>query len=58
MNCYELTLEFLQVMDEIERAVAKKSKAPKKDHDWIDKEIDKLEVRMFEIKNILKSKQV
>ena len=58
MNCYDLTLEFLKVIDEIQRAVEKKSKASKQDHPWLDTEINKLELRMFEIKEILKSKSV
>ena len=58
MNCYDLTLEFLRVIDELQRVVDKKSKANIKDHDWLDTEINKLENRMFEIKNLLKSRQV
>ena len=58
MNCYDLTLEFLRVIDELQRVVDKKSKSNIKDHDWLDTEINKLENRMFEIKNILKNKQV
>ncbi len=58
MNCYDLTLEFLKVIDELQRVVDKKSKSNIKDHAWLDTEINKLENRMFEIKNLLKSKQV
>lgn len=58
MNCYDLTLEFLKVIDEIQRAVEKKSRASLQDHAWLDTEINKLEIRMFEIKEILKSKTV
>ncbi len=58
MNCYDLTLEFLRVIDELQRVVDKKSKSNIKDHDWLDTEINKLESKMFEIKNILKNKQI
>lgn len=56
MNCYDLTLEFIRIIDDLQRVVDKKSKANISDHGWLDKEIDKLELRMFEIKRILKSK--
>ena len=58
MNCYDLTLEFLRIIDELQRVVDKKSKSNVKDYDWLDTEINKLEDRMFEIKNQLKNKQV
>ena len=58
MNCYDLTLEFLRIIDELQRVVDKKSKSNVKDYDWLDTEINKLEARMFEIKNQLKNKQV
>lgn len=58
MNCYDLTLEFIRVIDELQRVVDKKSKASLKDQSWLDTEINKLEIRMYEIKNILKNKSV
>lgn len=58
MNSYDLTLEFIRIIDELQRVVDKKSKASKRDHEWLDTEINKLEIRMFEIKNILKNTQV
>lgn len=58
MNCYDLTLEFIRIIDELQRVVDKKAKANPRDYHWLDTEIDKLELRMFEIKNILRNKQV
>lgn len=58
MNCYDLTLEFIRTIDEIQRVVDKKSKASKADQAWLDKEIDKLEIKMFEIKKTLKNTNV
>lgn len=58
MNCYDLTLEFLRVVSSIDELVEKKAKASKKEDEILNKEIDKLEVRMFEIKNILKEKEI
>lgn len=58
MNCYDLALEFLRTVKEIDDLLDKKGRARKKDMDGLDKEIDILEGRMFEIKNKLKSKEI
>lgn len=59
MNCYELTLELIRVMTDIDRAIEKKSKAFLPDEDArLDAEITRLECRMFEIKRILKKREV
>lgn len=58
MNCYDLALEFLRTVKGIDDLLDKKGRARKKDMDALDKEIDILEGRMFEIKNKLKSKEV
>ena len=49
MNCYDLALEFLRVVANIDELLDKKSKARPKDVEALDREIDKLEARMFEI---------
>ena len=55
-NCYELTLEYICILGDLERAIDKKSKAgTPAEHSWLDTEINKLELRMIEIKNILKN---
>lgn len=58
MNCYDLALEFLRIVTSIDELVEKKAKASKKEDEILSKEIDKLEVRMFEIKNMLKEKEI
>ena len=59
MNAYDLTLELIRVMADIDRAVEAKALAFLPDEDMrLDAEITRLECRMFEIKNILKSKGV
>ncbi|MBP3915678.1 hypothetical protein [Clostridium sp.] len=58
-NCYDLTIKYIQILSEIDRAVARKSKAVSVDeHNFLDREIDSLECQMFEIKNLLKSKNI
>lgn len=58
MNCYDLTLEFLRVVTEIDQLLDKKAKASRKEDEILSKEIDVLETRMFEIKNKLKEKEL
>ena len=58
MNCYDLALEFLRVVANIDELLDKKSKARPKDVEALDREIDKLEAIMFEIKNKLKEKEI
>lgn len=59
MNCYDLTLELIRIMADIDRAVERKSKTSLPDEDMrLDAEITRLECRMFEIKNLLKKKEV
>lgn len=58
MNCYDLALEFLRIVKGIDDLLDKKAHARKKDYEALDKEIDILEQRMFEIKNQLKNKEV
>lgn len=58
MNCYDLTLEFLRIVTEIDQLVEKKAKASKKEDEILDQKIEVLEMRMFEIKNILKEKEL
>ena len=56
-SCYDLTLELLGVMADIDRAMAKASGTINiSEKERIFHEIDGLEARMYEIKNILKSK--
>lgn len=54
-TCYDLTLELIKVMGDLERTIDKKSKAPLSDHNWLDTEINKLELKMFDIQNQLKN---
>lgn len=59
MNCYDLTLELIRVMGDIDRNLDEKSKYTNPaDIKRVDRDIDRLEVRMFEIKKILKSKDI
>ena len=56
-SCYDLTLELIGVMADIDRAIAKARETINvSEKERIFHEIDRLEVRMYEIKNILKSK--
>lgn len=58
-NCYDLTLELIQVMGDIDRALDKAAKTSRvRDKEILLEEVDRLEVRMYEIKNILKGKEV
>lgn len=58
MNCYDLALEFLRTVTAIDELVDKKAKASEKEDKILNDKIDQLESRMFEIKNILKKKEV
>lgn len=58
MNCYDLTLEYIRIIDDLQRTIDKKSKANIQDHSWLDTEINKLELRMFEIREILKKHSI
>lgn len=56
-SCYDLTLELLGVMADIDRAMTKASGTTNiSEKERIFHEVDRLEARMYEIKNILKSK--
>lgn len=55
MNCYDLTLELIRVMGDIDRMMSRLYDADINERRWMEKEIDTLEARMFEIKNILKA---
>lgn len=56
-SCYDLTLELIEVMADIDRAMTKAGKAINiSEKERIFREVDRLEARMYEIKNILKSK--
>lgn len=57
MNCYDLALEFLRTVKEIDDLLDKKAHS-RKDSDILDRQIDDLETRMFEIKNKLKGKEI
>lgn len=58
MNCYDLSLEFLRTVKGIDDLLDKKAKASEKEDQLLDREIDALEARMYEIKNKLKSIEV
>jgi len=58
MNGYDLALEFLRTVKGIDDLLDKKVKAKGKDEEIMDREMDALEARMFEIKNKLKSIEV
>jgi hypothetical protein len=58
MNGYDLALEFLRTVKGIDDLLDKKAKARGKDEEIMDREMDALEARMFEIKNKLKSIEV
>lgn len=54
-NAYDLTLEFVSVIGDIDTLLNKKMKANNIDEiERFDKEIDSKEARLFEIKNMLK----
>ena len=56
-SCFDLTLELLGVMADIDRAMTKASGTINiSEKERIFREVDRLEARMYEIKNILKSK--
>ena len=56
-SCYDLTLELLGVMADIDRAMTKASGTKNvSEKERLFHEVDRLEARMYEIKNILKSK--
>ena len=56
-SCYDLTLELIGGMADIDRAIAKARETINvSEKERIFHEVDRLEVRMYEIKNILKSK--
>lgn len=59
MNCYELTLKYIRVLGDIDRAIDKKSRAktPKED-ELLDKEITRLELNMMDIKHQLRNTEV
>lgn len=56
MNCWDLTLETIRIMDDIDRLVARKSKSIGNENEFLDDEINRKELRLFEIKKILQSK--
>ena len=58
MNCYDLTLEYGRILDDLQRTIDKKSKAPAIDQGWLETDINKLEIRLFEIIDILKKEKV
>jgi len=54
-TAYDLARELIEVMSDIDRNLDKKSKSSNESvKERFDKEIDLLEIRMYEIKNILK----
>ena len=54
-TAYDLARELIEVMSDIDRNLDKKSKSTNESNkERIDKEIDQLEIRMYEIKNVLK----
>lgn len=58
MNCYDLTLEYIHILDDLQRTIDKKSKASTTDQGWLETDINKLEIRLFEIIDILKKKKL
>jgi len=58
-TAYDLARELIEVMSDIDRNLDKKSKSTNESNkERIDKEIDQLEIRMYEIKNVLKEIKV
>jgi len=54
-TAYDLASELVEVMSDIDRNLDKKSKSSNEAvKERLDKEIDLLEIRMYEIKNVLK----
>jgi len=54
-TAYDLARELIEVMSDIDRTLDKKSKSSNEAvKERFDKEIDLLEIRMYEIKNVLK----
>ncbi len=59
MNAYDLTLELIRIMSDIDRAIDAKSRTRRVEELLrYDAEIDRLECRMYEIKDVLKKKEV
>ena len=58
MNCYDLTLEYIIVLDDLQITIDKKSKVPAIDQDWLETDINKLEIKLFEFIDILKKKKI
>ena len=58
MNCYDLTLEYIRILDDLEKTIDKKSKAQACDQSWLETDINKLELRLFEIISILKNHEI
>ena len=58
-TAYDLARELIEVMSDIDRTLDKKSKSSNEAvKERFDKEIDLLEIRMYEIKNVLKEIRV
>lgn len=56
MNYWDLTLETIRIMDDIDRLVARKSKSIGNENELLDAEINRKEIRLFEIKKLLQNK--
>ena len=46
------------ILDDLQRTIDKKSKASATDQGWLETDINKLEIRLFEIIDILKKKKL
>lgn len=58
-TAYDMARELIEVMSDIDRNLDKKSKTSNvTTKERIDREIDQLELRMYEIKNILKELKI
>ena len=58
-NAYELARNLIEVMSDIDRNLDKKSRTKNvSEQKRLDDEIDRLEVKMFEIKNVLKNIEI
>ena len=54
-SAYDLTLKIISIMGDIDSLLDKKSKTSNiADRERLDKEIDRKEVELFDLKNILK----
>lgn len=54
-TAYDMARELIEVMSDIDRNLDKKAKSSNvTTRERLDKEIDELELRMYEIKNVLK----